>query len=1032
MFDDSLNDTTVENDSQQSANWDDFEYVSEEESNATLDTKRYLQSLVKPNQIVEIRCLDAMLVGDKLPYNKPRVIAGWFDNAESILSEIKKISKASGIYITINPCSEDLLARANNQLKSKISTTTDEQIVTRQLLLIDIDPDRLAGIPSTDSEHQSALNLAQTIRDTLKDVGFPDPIMIDSGNGAYLEYAIDMPTQDDGLIQRVLQGLAKEFNTDQVHIDLTTFNPARIARVPGTLNAKGDGTPDRPHRLAKLLSVPDSLQIVTRDQLETIAVPVEQPKASSKKSSSNGSTQGNQQALSKAIERVDSFIAKHNIQVKASGMHNGDMRYQIEVCAWNPDHTDDCMTLFARSDGKLGANCNHNSCEGKGWNEYKQIFEPEKKKPKSLDLPQFIIEGQMREQVQKALGILEDANEHNPEIFVHLSLISKVVRDEEEKPCTMPVDRAVLRNELNDAANFYYEKEAKNEEGEKVTILVDADPPKDIADQILALAPSDWPFPALKSIVEVPVLRSDGSILNTAGYDPSTRLYYVPGPGMERCKIPTNPTQMDAIAAMAYIKQIFQDFPFEGDADKANVIALLLTPFLRHAVKKDIQMALIDATNAGTGKGLICNIISIVATGMSTTPMSAKQSDEEWRKAILTELLKSPRLVVIDNVRGVLESATLEMILTGLGINERILGQSKSASPKNEATWMCTGNNLLIGGDLARRCYRIRLISQTATPEERTDFAIPEIEQWCIDNRPEIVSAILTVIRAWYASGKPKPKNVPNLGTFTDWAKTVGGILEFAGIEGFQGNRAELRSRNNEEAQEWEAFLSAIHQQYGNDWNTSGDIAKKIKEDSANEFRLPANNLFDPMPQYLKKSLAEKEKSFPMTLAVQLGKRVQTVYGSEGYRLEKSYNEHLKQKTWRVLRVVAGSQSSHASENFSEESSENTRAHDTTTDTPNYNLHASGVNYPQLPAMEDSQAQNGDNSAGSLSKKSVDYPQDEVLPPNHEAQFWAIGRRLGYPSIPDLDLGQGMIEWSSFIMRHRLTLPDVIARLGGK
>lgn len=578
------------------------------------------------------------------------------------------------------------------------------------------------------------------------------------------------------------------------------------------------------------------------------------------------------------------------------------------------------------------------------------------------DLPEFILKGQMREQVQKSLELLEESNQRNPLLFIYMSAISKVARNEHKEPVIMQIDRAALRNELNSVANFYVAKKVRGSEDDYE--LKDVPPPKDLADQILALAPSRWPLPALKSIVEAPVLRPDGSILDRPGYDEATQLYYEPGPGMDRCQIPENPTQQDAIAAMSRLKALFADFPFEGRADYANTLALLFTPFVRHAVKKDIQMALIDATNAGTGKGLITIVVSIIATGKPTTPMSAKDSDEEWRKAILTELLQSPRIVIIDNIRGILESAALELMLTGGGINERILGQSKRVKAKNEATWMATGNNLLIGGDLPRRCYRIRLISQTATPEERDDFKISDLEKHVTDNRAEIVSDILTVARAWHVAGKPSTKNVPNLGTFTDWAKTVGGILEFAGIEGFQANRDELRSRNNEEAQECESFLSAWVKTFNNDWKHASDIVAKITKDSSNEIEPPVNLLFETLPKYLKKALADKPKSFEVTLAIWLGKRVQTVYGADGFRIEKEKDSDTKTNKWRVVRGVPVGSPSPTQGKFSTNFSDNS--------SPVNDIEHGGTNPPKPTVSVDNQAQDKGKFTGGLHKKDID------------------------------------------------------------
>ncbi len=103
-------------------------------------------------------------------------------------------------------------------------------------------------------------------------VGWPEPILADSGNGAHLLYRIDLPANDDGLVKRVLEGLAFRFDDAEVRVDTTTHNPARIWKLYGTLAAKGDDTDERPHRLARLTYVPEQLVPITQTQLETAAL----------------------------------------------------------------------------------------------------------------------------------------------------------------------------------------------------------------------------------------------------------------------------------------------------------------------------------------------------------------------------------------------------------------------------------------------------------------------------------------------------------------------------------------------------------------------------------------------------------------------------------------------------------------------------------------------------------------------------------------------------------------------------------------
>jgi len=159
----------------------------------------------------------------------------------------------------LNPVNPALLARAANRVRPMTkgdSATSDSDILARRWLPLDLDPKRPSGISSTDDEHEAALARARQIRDALAAAGWPPPIMADSGNGAHLLYAIDEPSNDDGLVKRILEALAVRFDDDLVSIDRSVFNPARIWKLYGTPARKGDSIPDRPHRLARILELP--------------------------------------------------------------------------------------------------------------------------------------------------------------------------------------------------------------------------------------------------------------------------------------------------------------------------------------------------------------------------------------------------------------------------------------------------------------------------------------------------------------------------------------------------------------------------------------------------------------------------------------------------------------------------------------------------------------------------------------------------------------------------------------------------------
>jgi hypothetical protein len=334
----------------------------------------------KDGQIIELRAVDAALHSDRLPYDKPRIIAGWFDNVDALVAALPQIASAGGIYITINPCQPALLGRVNNRLKDKkIAATTDQQIVKRQYLLLDADPEReghVTGIPSNDREHQISLDFIETVCRALKALGWPDPIKIDSGNGGYLIYPIDLPADDNGLVERVLKGIAQRFDTDQVHFDLTTFNQSRISRLPGTWNCKGDGTEDRPHRLARLLSAPEMTHPVSVKLLEAIAVPVEQDQDQQKQEqrSTDKNTSGKKRG--KNTLSAKDFLEKHELATISESPYKGGTRYLLAECPFchESDHNA-CVYDTPYTDPYIGFSCSHNRCNGLKGGDLWQLFE---------------------------------------------------------------------------------------------------------------------------------------------------------------------------------------------------------------------------------------------------------------------------------------------------------------------------------------------------------------------------------------------------------------------------------------------------------------------------------------------------------------------------------------------------------------------------------------------------------------------------------------------------------------------------------
>lgn len=480
---------------------------------------------------------------------------------------------------------------------------------------------------------------------------------------------------------------------------------------------------------------------------------------------------------------------------------------------------------------------------------------------------------------------LVDAN-RPPVVFARAGALARVRRDEKGSPVVDTIGETVLRHRVARTCNTI----RLTKDGDEVQVA----PPLDAVRDLLASA--DWDdLPPLEAVTEIPTLRPDGTIHDQAGYDRATRLLYVPVDGVEIPAVADSPTTADSAAALVVIDELLCDFRFGTDTDRANAIGMLLTPLVRPAiVNAQVPLALLDAPEPGTGKGLLADLVSLIATGRDTAVKSLPKQEEEIRKTITATLIEGHTIVVLDNIEDAIRSSALAAALTASTWSDRILGRSETVTVPNRATWIATGNNLQVAGDLARRCYHIRLDARQARPWERTDFKHPDLRGWTRANRGRLLWALLTLARAWWTAGQP-PADVPILGGFTPWAKTIGGILAHAGLEGFLSNIFEFMATADSEASEWEAFLVSWHHTFGTEIVTVARLKIEISSIGAVPMR-------DALPSKLI-DVVEKN-SFSKVLGNQLRSHAGRHYGTDGYRLIRQENDaHTRTARWSVERT---------------------------------------------------------------------------------------------------------------------------------
>jgi hypothetical protein len=202
---------------------------------------------------------------------------GWFSDrhdlaevAAGLSKETKSSDAFGGVYVTVNELDPFLKEFVGQEMGSGTATKA-EHVLRLRNLVADIDPNKPDGLkaPANDAEHNAVLEALQKVKAIHFEHSLPEPALIDSGNGGYPISKIDLPNDEESesLVQRYFAALAKLIDNDACHVDQGVFDAGRIFRLAGTINRKGEETAERPYRSTHVISEPEKLVVIAKEQL---------------------------------------------------------------------------------------------------------------------------------------------------------------------------------------------------------------------------------------------------------------------------------------------------------------------------------------------------------------------------------------------------------------------------------------------------------------------------------------------------------------------------------------------------------------------------------------------------------------------------------------------------------------------------------------------------------------------------------------------------------------------------------------------
>jgi hypothetical protein len=454
----------------------------------------------------------------------------------------------------------------------------------------------------------------------------------------------------------------------------------------------------------------------------------------------------------------------------------------------------------------------------------------------------------------------------------------------DEAPVTRALPAALLREELSRHVDF-------------VQPGPDGDRPAHVPGYAVSAiaARGAWDgLPHLEAVYAHPVLLPDGSVLAEPGFhEGSGSLLWLPE-GL-RVEVRDRPSRFDAQRAKTELLDVVRDFPFKTREHRAAWVASLLTPLARPAFAGPVPLFLVDANVPGIGKGLLVDVVCLAVLGRPASVTGYTNDREELRKAITTLALEGDEVVLLDNLSGSFGNDVLDRALTATWWRDRVLGGNHKYDGPLRAVWFGTGNNVCLVGDTVRRVLHVRLESLEENPEERSGFGHPDLRGHVLANRGRLLSAALTILRAYHVAGRPAQKLGP-WGSFEGWSDLVRGAVVWCGLPDPGATREELRRVANPEREAVSALLAGIR---GLDPEGQGLTAVQIIDRSRFSSTNPAvRALWDAL------LVLCAPRGRPEPSPVSLGNRLHNLRGRVvgGLCLEKAGTSH-KTGSWRVVVV---------------------------------------------------------------------------------------------------------------------------------
>lgn len=230
--------------------------------------------------------------------------------------------------------------------------------------------------------------------------------------------------------------------------------------------------------------------------------------------------------------------------------------------------------------------------------------------------------------------------------------------------------------------------------------------------------------------------------------------------------------------AVRTISEMLADFDFTSPGDRSRALASIVAPALRFGawLKNPLPVDVGEADSSQSGKTYRQKVVAAIYRETCNVVVQRSAGVGGIDESISQKLIDGRPFVLLDNLRGKLDSPFLEAVLTAPGtMPARVPHRGEVQVDASRFVFQMTSNGVETTRDLANRASIIRIRKRPVGFAFR-HYVEGDLHAHVIANQTHFLGCVFAVVEEWVKNGRQRTSECRH--DFREWAQSLDWIVQ--------------------------------------------------------------------------------------------------------------------------------------------------------------------------------------------------------------------------------------------------------------